>query len=91
MRQTAGVASHLPKHVVPFCLPSVAWLTRLENSTHLGWAKLGHSISNITVSSLNTLNSLMGWDRQAQGPEISKGHFQVARSRRIPGNKGSPE
>lgn len=37
---------------------------------------MGHSISSITLSSLNALNSLMGCDRQAQSPVISEGHFQ---------------
>lgn len=89
-RQTAGAASHLPKHVVPLCLPSVAWLTRPENSSHLGWAKLGRSISSITLSSLNILSSLMGCDRQVQGSVISEGYFQVAHSRRTPGGKRKP-
>lgn len=29
----------------------------------------------------------MGCDRQAQGPVITEGHFQVAHSRRTPGEK----
>lgn len=51
---------------------------------------MGHSISNITLSSLDILSSLMGCDRQVQSSVISEGYFQVAHSRRTPGGKRKP-